>query len=177
MDRPYFGNFADGNNPHNLPVYILALDDEHYLEIGRIAAHVGTLEYLVQKLLWWMMGLTEKQGRSLTVATRTETQLEAIEVLLASGKPENMTQRENIALVLAEVRTARSLRHDVVHAIWLPEWQDHDVKPVAMKVARKRGKDNTRTPYSSKQLAQIARDVHRVYSETRRLLNELGVQQ
>ena len=174
MSSPYFGNFAEGN-PHRLNVYILPLKDDHYLEIGRIAAHVGTLEHLVQRLLWWMMGLTQEEGRSLTVATRTQTQIEAIEVLLVSGRPEDERHRECISLVLAEIKSARSIRNDVVHAIWLPEWDERTVRPVAMKLARGRGKDNFITPYSATKLAKIAGDVHRVFSETRRLLVELGV--
>ena len=174
MGQPYFGQFGEAN-AHQLSVYVLPLGDEHYLEIGRIAAHVGTLEYLVQRLLWWMMGLTEEQGRSLTIATRTETQIEAIEVLFASGRPIENLSREHISLVLAEIKAARALRNDVVHAIWLPDWGDGTVKPIAMKVARKKGKANTRATYTHTRLAEIASDMQRVFSETRRLLAELGV--
>lgn len=162
MSGTYIGEWAS-KDKSGRPLYTLPINDRYYVEIGRIAAHVAGIEYEIQKLLWKVLNIDPATGRALTVATRTDTQIECILVAIKSNN--EIPEKDKISSFIDRVKRMRTIRNEVVHALWVADIENDRTIPASMKLARNAAKENSRTRYTVEDLSSISNDAHQLYSE------------
>lgn len=96
---------------------IPVLPDEYYTQIGAIIAKWATLEYQMMAIIWRAMGLSNVEGRVLTVGMGTQVLCGILRNLPRKWITDDVTKKQIGDLVKA-VSESTDLRNYFAHGIW-----------------------------------------------------------
>jgi hypothetical protein len=152
--------------------YRMQISDDHLRAIGAVAVEFGSLEWLLDNLLVFL--LSENLASGEIVCSRIESLNKRIEIItdLIEHKPaiseDQKTEWRSLRREIADLQTERN---KVLHASWLAE---EDRPEVLIRLARKRGE--AAKHLSALDLNEIAANTHRVNQRIVKVLVTVAMQ-
>lgn len=152
-------------------IWSLPISDEHFTEIGRLAAYWSQVEYALQKIIWKIVGLPWPECKALTAAQRPETHSEIIKLLIASPMCIEAQTQEALRDIIKRVSELKDPRNNIVHAIWVID--PTTLEPLAMK-SRIKDAASSKVPYTPQDIRAVAERVNQLWQDINNLLEHIS---
>lgn len=131
------------------------LTPAHHEAIGRVVCEWKYVEYLLEKMIWVTASLDIKTGNCITTHLGSEQQIDILNCLAINRFPNDMYALE-VNNIVSELRKLRSIRNTLVHASWFKDKSGQKIKPIAVKIKAKGHFKDIQTPYTARQIKDIA---------------------
>ena len=97
----------------------LPLTEPHYTALGRVAARGTVLETAIEVIIWHLLTVPPKVGRSITTPLFFDGRLK---LLTRLGKHclHDAASRKELSDILSDVKAANKLRNELIHSLWRP---------------------------------------------------------
>src|SRR5712692_2151964 len=157
----------------------LFLSQNHLKAIGLVAAEWSYTEMCLEHLIWEMAGLDNQRGYAITTHVPSETRMHILETLADTRLP-NDALKKKLKTTVADLRTPRMERNNIVHALWLSSKPNQflmkDVLkkrkpiPASIKIQAKGKLNITNKPIISKQIQATAVKIGKLVTKMYNLL-------
>lgn len=136
---------------------LVSLGAKHYLPIGAFLSRWATLEYSAQNIIWLTIGLSDEEGRVLTIGMGTQPILGILRNI-----KERMTTdsevKEKIGLIIEGISHYKEFRNHLAHGVWSHLESNPVPHLTYMKAAEERFIP-TVEPITPEQIATAAEDI------------------